>query len=353
MFKILNKKVKGVEWFIPIIYGMVICIYPFPETFDIARFFKFYDIFSNNPFLSDIQINILINSPDIIAKLVLLFLAELGLPIEIFLFFSAYITGVLFLLVFKEIYISYNKIYPSIGGYLLIYFLLSVAGILSGIRNIQAWAFVMLAMVFLESRNEVKIKSYIYLLYGGLVHYAAYAFLPIFYFRNRLNNISINQILKIGSIISIVLLIGVLNIEHTFFNRFGNAWYHKFDFYFYKSEFLISSFRKGYLSFLYKFSYTYLPFIIGVYLLVNAPLKFQSHLILKTGMFLGLIFLFFPDIMNRYTLFLKIGTLFYVISSRLYRESIIAKIYLYVIVIFALLEQYFFWKQVLFYNTSL
>ena len=67
-YKLFTKNVVLI--LLPLIYAVVIILYPYPQNYDIVRFNLFYKKFKNQDFFLDDLFTVLKNSPDFMSRLI-------------------------------------------------------------------------------------------------------------------------------------------------------------------------------------------------------------------------------------------------------------------------------------------
>lgn len=350
-YKWASKFLKNVKhyfkYLIALLYACIICIYPYPNGFDIVRFVGFYHTFQSEEMFGSHFWRILFQTPDFIAKIVIAFLAYTNLPLELF-FISFTFTTVYFLFLFFEKYHLYHTHQlPQFSAYLLFTLCLPIGAILSGIRNIHAWSVVLL--VFMEYYTTQR-KNYGALFYAIAVHFAALLFLPLLLFIDKFQKFSLTKIVVSAFLAGLFIKLLIVFDMKQWIELTPQAMSLKLDFYLDQSVYLIGRLEaESWKAFFYRLLYLYFPIVFIFILNSNKKSELYHSYWFKIGFMYYSLFIFFPDILNRFCMLLNIIALAYILSKK-NKNTKMYSIWLFYIISFSLIANYLFWKTVVFYS---
>ena len=150
-------------YLLPIIYSLVIVCYPYPKEFDINwRYVEFYNYITSQPInLENVSV-ILQQSPDFIFQILIILFAKLNIPIKVLFFIITWVTVFNFLFVYKY-YSKKFDVNAPIKSYIIVFCAISVAAVLSGVRNIHALSFIAISMLlYREKKFSLMLLSFLY-----------------------------------------------------------------------------------------------------------------------------------------------------------------------------------------------
>jgi len=332
-----------IKYIVASIYSIIICIYPYPKGYDISRFVSFYETYQSEEMFGNHFWRILFQTPDFIAKLFIAALAYTNLPIEIFFITFTFTTVCFLFLFFEKFHVYHTKQLPHKYAYLIFTLCLPVAAILSGIRNIHAWSVVLL--VFMEYYST-KRKNYWALLYAATVHFASFIFFPLLFFIEKFQELSIKKIgssaFLIGLFIKILIILDVK--EWMFITPQSVSL--KLEFYLDKSTYLLGRLEaESYKGFLFRLLYLYFPLILFIWKIKTKGFNLFNSIWLKIGVSFYFLFIFFPDILNRFCMLLNLIMLVYYFTINSINKKHL-KAWMIYIAVFSLIKTYLFWKGV-------
>lgn len=165
--------ISSVKFFLPICYAVIIILYPYPYNFDINHYVRHYEHFAK---ITDFKTywEYMWLTPDVFIKAGVSLFAVVGWPLELFLFIITYATVWLALHAYEKLYFIKNNTLPKTEYYFIVFFTLSVSGILSGVRNMHAWVCILYGSILYFESAQQKRKAIFLFIYACLVHYASY-----------------------------------------------------------------------------------------------------------------------------------------------------------------------------------
>lgn len=333
------------KYVIALLFAIVICLYSYPQSFDITRFVDYYTILKNSEnFVNDLCI-ILFNTPDFIAKICIAFLAYLGFPAEVFFFSITFLTVFILFIYFEKFHLKNCNQLPSIYAYVIFTVCLPIAAILSGIRNIHAWSVVL--FVFMNYYTTSK-KNYHLLMYATFVHFSSFLFIPLLFFIDKFQKKSLIKILGVSFVMGCFLKIIIFLEVKKWMLVTPSAFSNKLRFYLDESVFLIQNIKLQnweYLSFM--IIYLYFPFIYLVYVISNKQKNSSEMYWCKIVGMYYMFFLFFPDILNRFTMLLNLIIINHVLAFQTFKYKRVNVFVIYLVVT-SVLSTYLFSKNVYF-----
>lgn len=345
LYNLLYKKLKS-NWFILFlssIYAILINIYFIPSDFDINRYIKIFQKFQNYSQFDEIK-HIFSKTPDFLFYVYEFICVKLNVNLEILFFVFSYITVFVCLFTFKKYYFYYQRNYPKNWQYFYVWLFIPVAAVLSGIRNIHSFSFVLLAFYYLKIHKNK--HALIILAYASFIHYSSYVFF-IFFFLYQLLDIKKNQVrlliiivfFAIGQFLVIENLLQFLEVSKIDINGI----FYKLNFYYLKHNDLkiALSNKYSFLSFLFSFFTNYWLLFLAFFDLKALNKKvLNKELIIFLSLFL--FFVFFPTIANRY---LFLFNLIFVFKILIQNDS--KKIFYVILVLGSLASQFYFWVIIL------
>lgn len=346
-YKWPSKFLKNVKhyfkYLIALLYACIICIYPYPNGFDIVRFVGFYHTFQSEEMFGEHFWRILCQTPDFVAKICIAFLAYTNLPIEIFFATITFITVCFLFAFFEKFHLYHTNQLPSKYAYFIFTICLPIAAILSGIRNIHAWSVVLL--VFMEYYTSQR-KNYVALVYAIAVHFAALLFLPLLLFIDKFQKFSLTKIGVSAFLAGLFIKLLIVFDMKQWIELTPQAMSLKLDFYLDQSVYLIGRLEaESWKGFFYRFLYLYFPIVFIFLINSNKKNEHYHSYWLKIGFMYYSLFIFFPDILNRFCMLLNFIALAYILSKKNTNTSMYS-IWLFYIVSFSLMANYLFWKTV-------
>lgn len=342
-FRTLTIPFTHLKYIIAVFYSWLICIYPYPNGFDIVRFVGFYHTFQSEEMFGEHFWRILFQTPDFVAKIGIAFLAYTNLPIEIFFTTITFITVCFLFAFFEKFHLYHTNQLPSKYAYFIFTICLPIAAILSGIRNIHAWSVVLL--VFMEYYTSQR-KNYVALVYAIAVHFAALLFLPLLLFIDKFQKFSLTKIGVSAFLAGLFIKLLIVFDMKQWIELTPQAMSLKLDFYLDQSVYLIGRLEaESWKGFFYRFLYLYFPIVFIFLINSNKKSELYHSNWFKIGFMYYSLFFFFPDILNRFCMLLNIIALAYILSKK-NKNTKMYSIWLFYIVSFSLLANYLFWKTV-------
>ncbi|WKS94934.1 EpsG family protein [Riemerella columbina] len=300
-------------WLLPLVYALGIGLYTPPASYDLSRFYWYYDLFTQNTWDSEVGQEILRTIPDYLSQMMIYISARLGVPIQCFLMSVTYLTVFNFLYVFQFFYTKEKGRKPEFWEYGIVFCALPLLAVLSGVRNIHALSFVALALLWIDKKKILWALGA--LVYAALFHFSTWIYFLLYliyiigirYSKNPQNWIKKQWLLAF--VMSIVILI--IKFLPSDFLALGlpESWLLKVNFYLKKNDILVEEWRQHHWKSVFlQLLYTYAPMLTALLLFKKELKTYFAYTISWAFVLLPcVVSLLFPNIFSRYTLLTNIA----------------------------------------------